>query len=178
MQLNAQCTTLLPKHCNALQYTATHCNTQDHAVECPVYDFAFNTATHSNTLPHPATPRVVQSSAQCTTVLAHAATHCNILQYTATHCNTQGHAVECLLHELYDLASHAATHCNILQHIATHRVEGTTWLLTHCSTLQYTEMLCKKQGHAVECLVYDFASKTLQRTATRCNTLQHTRSCN
>jgi len=52
--------------CNALQHTATHCNT---------------TATHYNSL---------RDTERCN-ALQHTATHCNTLQHTATHCNILQH---------------------------------------------------------------------------------------
>ena len=55
-------------HCNALQHTATHCNTQHAATHCNTLQ---HTATHCNTLQRTATR--------------------NTLQHTATHCSTHGH---------------------------------------------------------------------------------------
>jgi len=64
-------------------------------------------ATHCNTLQHPATPcnTKIPLRHACCCYLQHTATHCNTLQQTATHCNT---------------LQHTAIHWNTLQHTATH----------------------------------------------------------
>ena len=81
------------------------------------------------------------------------ATHYNTLQHTATHCNT---------------LKHTATHCNTLQHTATHvtRSHVRNDSLTFNFMMESTDVsfMCKP------CLV----DMILQRTATHCNTLQHT----
>ena len=79
-----------------MQYTATHCNTLQHAEShCNTPQ---PTATHCNTLQHTAT--------HCNT-LQHTATHCNSLPDTATHCST---------------LQLTATHCNTLQHTAEYSI--------------------------------------------------------
>ena len=70
-------------------------------------------ATHCNTLQHTALHRTV---AQCIT-LQLTAMHCATLHHTEMPCNTMQHpATSC---STLDTLQHAATHCNTLQHTAT-----------------------------------------------------------
>jgi len=83
---------------NALQHTATNCNT--------LQQTATHTATPCNTRQHTATYY---------SALQHTATHCNTLQHTTTHYSTLQHtATHC------NTLQHTAAHCNTLQHTATH----------------------------------------------------------
>ena len=105
-------------HCDTLQHTAAHCNTLQHtATHCHTLQC---TATRSSTLYH--------STAHCT--LRHTAAHCNTLQHTATHCNTLQHtATHCNTPAQGDMPQpsqvNTATHCNTPQHTATHQHKET-----------------------------------------------------
>jgi len=174
-------------HCNTLQHTATCCNAQSPAVECPVYDLAFdilqhsaalqqarpcswmpsvqpcfqNTATHCNILQHTATRKGMQLNAQCTTLLStlqHTAIHCNTQQYTATHSNTlQNTAIPRVVQS-------SAQCTTVLSHAA-----------THCNILQHTatHMVIQLNAYCTNCTILLLM---LQHTAIYCNTLQHTES--
>jgi len=61
-------------HCNALQRTATRCNTQ-----------VMSHISHATNITHDTWVST------CCNTLQHTATHCNTLQHTATHCNTLQH---------------------------------------------------------------------------------------
>jgi len=116
---------------------------------------------------------------QHTTAHGKTATHCTTLHNTATHYNT---------------LQHTATYCNARQRTATH---GTTRQHTaphcttlhhtapHCTTLQHNSTYCitpkREYLHVVGVTYFALQSSathcdtsTLQRTATHCNTLQHT----
>jgi len=77
----------------ALQPTATHCNTLQHTVvHCNTLQY---TAAHCNTLQHIAihcsthlTQKRVTSLQIVKVALQHIATYCSTLQLAATHCNT------------------------------------------------------------------------------------------
>jgi len=95
------------------------------------------------------------------------ATHCNALQRTATHYTTvQPTATHC------NTLQHTATHCNALQHTA-----------THCNTLHHTASHCDTQQHtSTHCNALQHTTRhcnTLQYTAAHCSALQHTAThCN
>jgi len=156
-------------HFNTLQHTGTHFETLQH------------TATHcNNTLQH--TAAVWQRTATHYTTLQLTVTHCNTLQHnpprsTSLKLQHTLHAVS--YHTLYgalNLLQHAATHFKTLQRTATHcnKLQQTA---THCNirnTLLHTATHCNHtaitlQSHCNHTVI------TLQRTATYCNTLQHTR---
>ena len=119
----------------ALQHTATHCNTLQHTYTPLQHTLQHTTRDRkpflfylvvnhfSPTLQHTATHYYTRQ---------HTATHCNTLQHTATHCNTlQRTATPC------NTRQHTATPCNTLQHPATpcNTLQHTA---THCNTLQHT----------------------------------------
>ena len=118
------------------------------------------TATHCNTLQHPATPYNTRGIQHIRFILYHthnsqpheslALSHCNTLQHTATQCNT---------------LQHTATHCNTQQHTATHVVFSTLILfyITHTHTHTHTHTNHPRSLNHSRFL-----------TATQCNTLQHT----
>jgi len=122
-------------HCNTQQHTATQCNTlhcnilQDTAILCTA-TYALNTNGLCLTLISwfwgifqlcTCPPGFYGCSSWCNCItLQHAATRCNALQRTATHCNAlQRTATHC------NALQRTATHCNTLQHTA-----------AHCTTLQ------------------------------------------
>ena len=72
--------------------------------------------------------------------------------------------------------SHTATHCNTLQHTATTLQQPAP----HCNKLQHynTDTQQERPGTGL-CIKYPKPIRTLQHTATHCNTLQHTAThCN
>ena len=85
--LCAYCACLYGKYFEALDVTATRCNTLQH------------TATRCNALQRAAT--------HCNT-LQHTATHCNTLRHTATHCNTLSTLQHAAAHycTLYQIGKH------------------------------------------------------------------------
>ena len=102
-------------HCNTLQHTATHCNAEACLRALIQGDFTNNTEVVQ-------TMTVLLASSEASLRRYIAATHCNTLQHTATHCNTLQHtATPC------NTLQHTATHCNTPQHTA-----------AHCNTLQHT----------------------------------------
>ena len=140
---------------NALQHTATHCNTLQHA------------ATHCNTLQY-LHSHLMKSC--CVSLLLCTSTHCNTLQHTAMHCNTLQHAAIPAIHAVISrrrvacpsryLLQHTAAHCNSLQH-------STTLCRTLPNTLPQNEILAQASHHVV----------FLALLAMHCNTLQHTAVC-
>jgi len=98
---------------NALQYTATHCNTLHH------------TATHYR---YPGLSRRSTASARALITIdlayCNALHNCNTLQHTATHyrCSGPSHRstalARILIKNWLNMLQHTATHCNTLQHTA------------------------------------------------------------
>jgi len=130
----AQCNT----YCNALQHTATHCNTLQHcnaggqgrhskglytSRHCNTHHNTLqHTATYCNTLQHPAA-HLHHTAAHCHIVLLvgrgglHTAKHSTTLQHTAKH---------------YITLQLTAAHCNILQVVCGGSIQN----VFECSTLQ------------------------------------------
>jgi len=119
-------------HCNALQYTATRCNTLQQ-----FFTYTYMYIPLCNTLQHATT--------QCT------ATRCNTLQHvlhmyiyvhttlhhTATRYNTLQHVLQIYMYSCADVCvreQRAATHCNTLQHAATHCNMFFLYTCTHVQT--------------------------------------------
>ena len=69
------CYTLQHAHCNTLQRTATHCNTQ-------IASRGSETTQQRAKLQHTATHTLQHTATHCNT---HTAKHCNTLKHTATH---------------------------------------------------------------------------------------------
>ena len=105
--------TSLTKHCNTLQYTATHCNTK-HCNSCVSIPHLQSTATHCNTLQHTA----IQSTA---TAVSPYLTY-KALQHTAIHCNTK-HCNSCV----------SIPHLQALSHIPTNVRYSKKTHITHKS---------------------------------------------
>ena len=135
-------------------------------------------ALQNETLQHTATAthgKTVQNSAK----------HCKTLQSTAKHCNTFHHTPShCIRHP----SSHTAKPCKTLQHIATRCIAlmQSTWCnpsqVAHYNALRGTAKFCnalynstthriKLHRTASHC---NTLQHTLHRTASHCNTLQHT----
>jgi len=111
-------------------------------------------------------PVALHTTTRCNT-LQHAATRCNTLQHAATSCNTQQHTV---LHTyMPPLVSHTATHCNTLQHTTqdTCMLPVASHTAAHGNTLQHAATQTATQLYAPN-------GVTHYKTATCCNTLQHT----
>ena len=130
-------------HCNTLQHTATHYNTQCH-IYLGVSDHTLLSALqwkipmhHCNALQH----------------TAMTATYCNKHEHTATHCNTlqhlplstRSHSLVCSTRaNLHAPLQHTATHGNTLQHPA-----------TPCNTLQHSATLYNTlQPSAAYCNIF------------------------
>ena len=116
---------------NALQRTATDCNTLRHTTaRIKIASFAsYASEAHScNTLQHAVT--------RCST-LQHAAARCITLHHAATHCNALQHTHRHTLHLLQFWPSQRTftTHYNTLYHAATQHT------LSHCNTPQDTHTL-------------------------------------
>ena len=133
--------------CNTVPHSATQCNTLQHpATPC--------IATHGNTLQHTAT--------LCT------ATHCNTLQHTATHCNTLQHTATqyaCAISRAY---LSVVKDARSAYHFLTIKDSWSSWHTTdskETSQKRPTNMKRDPWLHhtAPRC-------KTLQHTATHCNT--------
>jgi len=143
---------------HALQHTATYCNTPMHCNTQLVFVAAIVSATHCNTLRHPAT--------HCNTLL-HTPTHRNALQLTATHYHTPMHYN---IHLIFLNALVSVTHNNSPQLTAAHCSK-----LKHTNALQHTidfrglYVLCNTHQHPV-----NTARWALQHTPTLCKTPQHT----
>jgi len=174
-------------HYNALQQTAIHCITLQHA------------ATHDSHPGHPTSrlPPIIRETPH--TTLRHIATHCIPPQHTATHCNTMQHiATHCNIRlpsgTSYIAASYSlrftthdtATRCNKLQQTASRR-NTLPCTAAHCNMLQHTATCCSTLQHAaahdsrpghpalqLPPILCDILHTTLQHAATHCNTLQHT----
>ena len=153
-------------------YTATHCNTLQHP------------ATHA-TAHRPAPPSCraherdyLHSDPPYCMGQHYPNTHCNSLQLTETHCNS---------------LQLTATHCNSLQHIATHfyisillvprRTQVNTLQLTathynslqtYCYTHTYASFLQGPRRAQVRTSTH---CNSLQLITTRCNILPHTHLC-
>ena len=153
-------------HCNTLQHTATHCNALQHNLSCSAV--TCNTGhikqgtlqqTATYTLQHTATQLVLLGCClqHGPHQARHTATNCNVLQHTATHCNTLQHNLSCsavvcnTAKVKQDITQHSANHYITLQRSA-----------THCNTTRLVRLLLS------------IRPKSLQHTATYCNTLQHT----
>ena len=129
------------------------CNTMQHtATQCnTVQQYTCNALQRSATLYN-----TLHSSAILHTTVQHyvSAIHCNIVQHCTIHCNT---------------VQHYASQCNTTQHRAT---------LCVCNTLQHTATLYfELRADMTQLYVSrDLAAHyhTMQKTSTRCNTLQHT----
>ena len=131
--------------CNALQHTATYCNT--------IFNSKNPSHLHCNALQHAAAPSLTKSppATRCNG-LQHITNNfhkdpCNALPHTAPQCNTMSNIAPYI--------TCTATHCNTLQHTA-----------IHCNTLQHTATHCNKLQHTPT------HSNILQHTATP--SLQHT----
>ena len=98
-------------HCNALQHTATHCNTKSTT--------PFPACCQLQSGPHATRYDALQHVATGCSTLQHTAIHCNILQHTATHYNT---------------LQHTEAHCTTLQHTAT-LYNALQYIATYCNTL-------------------------------------------
>ena len=85
-------------YCNTLQPTATHCNMVQHtAVHWCVGMKARALFSDCNTLQHAAKCcNMLQRSAPYCNALQHIVTHCNTLQHAATHCNTLAGPQRCV----------------------------------------------------------------------------------
>jgi len=130
-------------HCNILQYSATHCNTQAQGSHHPPSHTHTHTHAHVHTHTHTggtSADNVCQGLAGgARVILQHIASHYSTLQHTATHCNILQHTAtyrrhicaQCMPRPLRRRENHTATHCNTLQHTA-----------THCSILQHTATHC------------------------------------
>jgi len=106
--------------CNALQRTATHCNTLRHntaRINIASYASYASEAHSCNTLQHAAT--------RCNT-LQHAAARCIMLQRTVTHCNTHTYT----RYTCYNFGLRSAP----LQHTTTHSVTLQHTTLCHAAT--------------------------------------------
>jgi len=155
-------------HCNTLQHTATHCYTLQH------------TATHCNTLQHTAIPNAVthySTSQRCSTK------HCNSLQLTATHCHSGfAHSESFPLSEaMQHTATHCNTkHCNTLQNIAAQNTA------TQCDSLQHTATVdlytrshsgFQRRSNAALSPSSRRCCSVLQRVAVCCSVLQCVAEC-
>ena len=114
----------------------------------------------------------------CCNTLQHTASQCDILQHTATRCNTLHNTAT---HS--NTLQHTATHCNTLQHTATQYNLLCCALSSHNSTLQHTLSQRHTATHYnLLCHALSSHSNTQQHTAslsaTHCNTLQHSITCN
>jgi len=110
----------------------------------------------------------------------HTATHCNTLQHTATNlqysailCNTLQHTQWTWNSAQSNTMQLNATHCNKLQYSATHAVDvefsGKQFLITTPSGYTRTSDITDAEDVSYVCVCVC----SMQRTATRCNTLQH-----
>jgi len=144
-----------------------HINQSCHIYMYMWHDLFISFITHLHVMWHDSTATGPNSSCTCDKThlintlfiyISYSATHCNILQHTATHCNT---------------LQHTATYCNTLQHTATH---CTLFIyISHDSTGPSDVGTTYRAAQFImvlsSCL---YTHTTLQRTATHCNTLQHT----
>jgi len=163
---------------NALQRTATRCNTLQHTVaplqRIATYKLYFgffffgskkdfklpNSATLYDALQHTSHTPPPVFFCKTDLKLQHAATHCNAQQHTATLCNALQRTATCPLFLdsfakvplICNTLHCAATHCNTLQHPA-----------THYNALQHT---------ATHLCSWAFLPEGPQ-TATHCNTLHN-----
>jgi len=126
-------------HCNALQHTATLCNTMQRSATH--YNALQHTATLCNTLQRSATHcNALQHTATLCNILQRSATHCNALQHTATLCNTLQHTATLCNTLQRNALEHTATLCNTLQRSA-----------TLCTTLHHTAPHCNTLQHTLSC---------------------------
>jgi len=159
---------------NAIEHTATHCNTLQH------------TATPT-AMPPPDPPHRPLKQITYDWIMSDMR-HCTTLQHTATHCNTNGHAAPCpttlateanhvwfsheklvishmwISHFTYEALHHTVTHSNTLQHQQPCRS-----LPHHLSylSISYMNKSCRIRGTATFCNKHcNILQQTLQHSAT------------
>ena len=144
-----------------------------------------------NTLQHTATNCNTHAATRCST-LQHAATHCYTLQHTPTHCNTLQHAaIRCntpgsrckrsqyawdqkkYFGKIFCILAFVNIHIGICGTWKQNKMQKSKIVCSHA----FWHMVHKSKMHESKnayIWVWFFGSHTLQRTATRCSSLQLT----